>query len=322
VALPNRLTLQEKAQFFYQLAAALNSGMPVQQSLTLASQHCRPSFQRYLQQVSMALDAGQELASALAIDSRYFDRWTISLIRLAEYSGSLPQTCQQLAIAAEAQVRRRRLSRSVRFSVIVTIWSLLILSAAILNPNSTGLVKPEFWLRSFAIALLLLGISVFMSRYSSQRSRQLAMKLPIVGKLIQARSLLDLAQLRLPLSCGVTTLTAVELLKEHIPDPVMRANLNRAARLIRMGQPLSRSLEGKIPSTAMEMIRTGEETGHLDTALENVAQSYETELEQGLHLLQVSLRPLSFIAIASLLTVVGIRGFTVLLDSLSLEITN
>lgn len=316
MALPNRLTLQQKAQFFYQFAAALNSGMTVQQSLTLTSQHCRPSFHRYLQQVSVALDAGQELASALAIDSRYFDRWTISLVRLAEYSGSLPQTCQQLAIAAEAQVRRRRLSRSVHFSVIVTIWSLLILSAAILNPNSTGLVKPEFWLRSFAIALLLLGISFFLSHYSSQGSRQLAMTLPIVGKLIQARSLLDLAQLRLPLSCGVATLTAVELLKEHIPDPVMKANLNRAARLIRIGQPLSRSLEGKIPPTAMEMIRTGEETGYLDTALENVAQYYETELEQGLHRLQVSLRPLSFIAIASLFTVVGIRGFTVLLESL------
>lgn len=279
-------------------------------------QNGHPSFQRYLHKVSMAVDGGQDFASALAVDSGYFDSWTISLIRLAEYSGSLAQTCQQLAIAAEAQTRRKRLGRSVRFSVITTIWSLLILSAAILNPNATGLLRLEFWLRSLAIALLLWGISFFLSRYSSQGSRQLALKLPIVGKLVQARSLLDLAQLRLPLSCGVPPLTAVELLKEHLPDPIMRANLTRAARLIRMGQPLSRSLEGKVPPTATEMIRTGEETGNLDTALENVAQYYETELEQGLKLLQASLRPLSFVAIASLVAVVGIRGLTVLLDSL------
>jgi type II secretory pathway component PulF len=290
--------------------------MSVQQSLTLIRQNRHPSFQRYLHQVSVAVDGGQDLASALAVDSGYFDSWTISLIRLAEYSGSLAQTCQQLAIAAEAQVRRKRLGRSVRFSITITIWSLLILSAAILNPNSTGLLRLEFWLRSLAIALLLLGISFFLSRYSSQGSRQLAMKLPIVGKLIQARSLLDLAQLRLPLSCGVPPLTAVELLKEHLPDPIMRANLTRAARLIRMGQPLSLSLEGKVPPTAMEMIRTGEATGNLDTAMENVAQYYETELEQGLKLLQASLRPLSFLAIASLVAVVGVRGLTVFLDSL------
>ena len=316
MALPNRLTLQEQAQFFYQFAAALNSGMSVQQSLTLTRQNWRPPVQRYLQQVSMAVDGGQDLASAMAVDSRYFDSWTISLIRLAEYSGSLAQTCEQLAIAAEAQVKRRRLGRSVRFSLITTIWSLLILSAAILNPNSTGLIKPEFWLRSLAIALLLFGMSFFLSRYSSQGSRQLAMKLPILGKLMEARSLLDLAQLRLPLSCGIPTLTAVELLKEHLPDPIMRANLTRAARLIRMGQPLSRSLEGRLPPTAMEMIRTGEETGNLDTALENLAQHYETELEQGLYQLEASLRPLSLVAIASLVAVVGIRGLTVLLNSL------
>jgi len=290
--------------------------MTVPQSLTLTSQHCRSVFGSYLQQVSVAVDGGQELASALAVDSRYFDSWTISLIRLAEYSGSLAQTFEQLAIAAEAQIRRKRLGHSVRFSLISTIWSLLILSAAILNPNSTGLLRLEFWLRSLAIALLLWGISFFLSRYSSQGSRQLAMKLPMVGKLIQARSLLDLAQLRLPLSCGIPPLTAVELLKEHLPDPIMRANLTRAARLIRMGQPLSLSLEGKVPPTAMEMIRTGEATGNLDTAMANVAQYYETELEHGLKLLQASLRPLSFVAIASLVAVVGVRGLTVFLDSL------
>jgi type II secretory pathway component PulF len=80
------ITLQEQAQFFYQFAAALNSGMTVQQSLMQTGQNCRSDFRHYLQQVSVAVDVGQDLASALAAESRYFDSWTISLIRLAEYS--------------------------------------------------------------------------------------------------------------------------------------------------------------------------------------------------------------------------------------------
>jgi type II secretory pathway component PulF len=310
------LTTQEQAQFFHQLTALLNSGLSVQQSLNLAGKDCNPSFQRYLQTASAAVGGGQDLASAISLDSRYFDGWTISLLRLAEYSGSLPQTCAQLAIAFEAQVRRERLYRSVRRLAITTVWSVLILVAAIFNRTPTGLVKPEFWLRSLAIALLLLGISFLTSSYSTERSQQLAMKLPVVGKLIQARSMIYLGKLALPLSCGVTLLTALELVREYIPDRVLRANLASAARKIRAGQTLSYSLQGKLPPIAMEIIRTGEETGNLDTALQNLVEYYEGDLERRLNWLQLSLRPLSFLALSGLVAVVCVRGLTTLLDSL------
>ncbi len=316
MALLNRLTTQEQAQFFHQLTALLNSGLSVQQSLNLAGKDCKPSFQRYLQTASAAVGGGQDLASAISLDSRYFDGWTISLLRLAEYSGSLPQTCAQLAIAFEAQVRRERLYRSVRRLAITTVWSVLILVAAIFNRTPTGLVKPEFWLRSLAIALLLLGISFLTSSYSTERSQQLAMKLPVVGKLIQARSMIYLGKLALPLSCGVTVLTALELVREYIPDRVLRANLASAARKIRAGQTLSYSLQGKLPPIAMEIIRTGEETGNLDTALQNLVEYYEGDLERRLNWLQLSLRPLSFLALSGLVAVVSVRGLTTLLDSL------
>ncbi len=316
VALASGLKLQEKARFFYQLAALLNSGLTVQQSLNLAGKDCNRSFQGYLQTVSTVVDGGQDFASALAINSRYFDNWTISLIRLAEYSGSLAQICTQLATAAEAQQRWERLYRSVRLSAIALIWSLLTLGAVIFNRTPRGFTRPEFWLRSLAIALLLLAISFWASRYASSGSQQLVMKLPVFGKLVQARSLLHFAQLRLPLSCGVPILTAVDLVREHIPDPVMKANLASAARQIRVGQPLSQSLQGKLPPVAIQIIRTGEETGNLDTALQNIAEYYERELELRLRLLESSLRPLGILALGGLVAAVGIRGITLLLNSL------
>lgn len=316
MALLNRLTIQKKAWFFHQCAALLKSGLTVQQSLNLASRECNPSFQRYMHRVSAAVEEGQDLALALTLDSRYFDRWTISLLRLAEYSDSLAQACAQLASAAEAQARRERLYRAVRFSAIATIWGILIAIAVIFNRSPYGFIKPEFWLRSLAIALLLLGISVLVSRYFSRGWQRLLMNLPIVGKLVEARSQLYLAQLQLPLSCGVPILSALELVRDHVPDPVMRDNLVSAARKVRIGQSLSTSLEGKLPPIAMQIIRTGEATGTLDTALHNLGEYYEQELEQRLQLLRSSLRPLSVLAIALLVAAVGIRGITLLLNLL------
>lgn len=316
MALPNRLTTQEKARFFYQFAALLNSGITLPQSLISAGKNCNPSFQRYLQKVSAAVEAGQELAWALAFERRYFDGWTISLIRLAEYSGSLPQTSSQLAADAEAQARRERIYRSVNFSAIATIWGLLIMIAVIFNGNPMGFLKPEFWLRSLSIALLLLGISFVGSRYSSTRWQEFLMNLPLVGSLVKARSLLYFAQLQLPLSCGVPILAALELAREHIPDPTMKANLSSASRKIRAGQTLSRSLQGKLPPIAMQIIRTGEETGNLDTALHNLTEYYTDELERGLRRLEKPLQTLSILAIGGLIAVVGIRGLILVFNSL------
>ena len=316
MALFNRLTTHKKAWFFHQCAALLKSGITVQQTLNLVARECNPSFQRYLQQVSTAVESGQDLASALALNSRYFDRWTIGLIRLAEYSDSLAQACALLASAAEAQIRRERLYNSVRLSAIAIIWSLLIVTAVIFNRTPMGFIKPEFWLRSLVIALVLLGISFLVTRYSSTGWQQLLMNLPVVGKLVQARSLLYLAQLQLPLSCGVPILTALELVRSHIPDPIMAANLAAAARKIRIGQTLTSGLEGKLPPIAIQIIRTGEQTGNLDNALQNLGEYYEGELQRRLRMLESSLRPLSVLAIGALIASVGIRGITLLLNSL------
>lgn len=316
MALPNRLTTQEKARFFYQLAALLNAGLTLSQSLNLAGKDCNRSFQRYLKQVSAVVEGGQEMAVALAFNPRYFDSWTISLIRLAEYSGSLPQTSSQLAAAAEAQFKRERIYRSVNFSAITIIWGLLMIIAVIFNRSPMGFIKPEFWLRSLTIALLLLGVSFVVSRYSSRRWEELLMNLPVLGSLVKARSLLYLAQLQLPLSCGVPILTALELAREHMPDPVIKANLSTATRKIRAGQTLSHSLQGKLPSIAMQMIHMGEETGNLDSALYNVGEHYRSELEQGLRRLERQLRSISIFVIGGLIAVVGIRGMILLLNLL------
>jgi type II secretory pathway component PulF len=78
------------------MAALLNSGLTVQQSLNLAGKDCHPAFRRYLKQICQVAGSGQDLATAITLNGGYFDRWTISLIRLAEYSGSLAQICNIL----------------------------------------------------------------------------------------------------------------------------------------------------------------------------------------------------------------------------------
>lgn len=310
------MTAQEKAQFFQQFAALLNSGMSVQQSLNLLGNTGNPSFRRYLQKVKAAVGSGENLAAAIALDSRYFDGWTRSLIRLAEYSGALPKVFQRLAESALTQQRRARIYRSVWMSAIATVWSLLVVVAVIFNPNPYGLIRLRFWLHAFGLGLLLVGVSIVISRYPSRSLYKLAASFPILNKVVQAQSLLDFSELALPLSCGVPMLTAVDLVRDRILNPTMAANLGSAIKGLRTGGTLSRSLQGKIPPQALQMIHTGEETGHLDAALQRVSEYYDNELERALCKLQGIFRPLSILAVGGLVVALGIRAIRLLTNFL------
>jgi Type II secretory pathway, component PulF len=89
------------AHFFHQFAALLKADFSVQQSVTMAAKDGSPAFQKALREASFKIKMGQDLASSLS--SRYFDPWTISLIRAAEYGGSLEETFERLAIAPKPQ---------------------------------------------------------------------------------------------------------------------------------------------------------------------------------------------------------------------------
>ncbi|MBZ8179995.1 type II secretion system F family protein [Oscillatoria salina] len=310
------MNCKQKAQFFSQLANLLKSGLSVQQSLTLAGNKASPAFKSYLQSASINVAKGQDLASALAKNNRFLDSWTISLIRLSEWGSSLAEICESIAEATEKQIQREKLYRSIRLYAIAALWSLLTAIAAILNATPSGLVKPEFWLRSISLGLVLLGVSFLASRFQTANSQQLTIELPLVGKIVEARSLIFLGQLHLPLHCGVPILTAIELVRTKIPDPIARKNLSIAAKKILSGQSFTQSLTGKIPPPAIQIIRTGEETGNLDLAMERLAAYYEDELQQRLQLFLNSLRPLTVLTFGTLVAVIAVKSLTFMLDSL------
>ena len=96
----------------------------------------------------------------------------------------------------------------------------------------------------------------------------------------------------------------------------MANSLAMAAQTVRNGASLSTSLTGKLPAVAMQIIRTGEESGTLDNALQHIADYYESELETRLRLLQNSMQLISLLMFGGLVAVVGIRSLTLIFNIL------
>ncbi|MEP0870084.1 type II secretion system F family protein [Trichocoleus desertorum AS-A10] len=317
MVLSPKFRLKEIASFFHQFSALLDAGLPVQQSLTLAGRDCSAAFQRSLQQASTNVAQGQDLATAMTLTPAVWSPWTLALIQMAEYSGSLAATCRKLAIAAEQQQRRTRLYRSVTFIGLATVISLLLLLVVVLQGSGNSLGQPGFWVTA-GLLLALLGGSAYVvgTRPLDAGLYRLLVQLPVLKPLLEAQSMLYFTELELPLSCGVPLLSALELIRDRILNPELAKNLTIASQQIARGQTISRSLQGKIPAIALQMIRTGEETGNLDAMLQKLAAYYEGELELKLRQLQGVLRPLSLLAGGAFVLVLGMQMVRSLLDAL------
>jgi len=272
-------------------------------------------LQKVLREANVKVEIGQDLATAL--DSGYFDGWTIHLIRAAEYSGALAETFEKMAIAAETAHKRQRLYRSVNISVFLICLSVIALLIALLQGSTAFLLQPWFWL---VVLLLVIGF-ILIGRLARFRSlsqdllRSLS-QFPLINGIVQARAMLYFTELELPLRCGVPILQALELTRHHIPDQPMAQSLAIASRQIKSGQTLSQSLRGTLSPLAVQMLRTGEETGNLEGMLGKLADYYEGDLERRLKQLQGVLRPLGIVAAGGLVLLLGIQGVTSLLKAL------
>lgn len=321
VVLSPKFGLKETASFFHQFSALLDAGLPVQQSLNLAGKDCSAALQRSLQQASVNVAQGQDLATAMTLKPPVWSPWTLALIQMAEYSGSLAATCRKLAIAAEQQQRRARLYRSVTFISVATVISLLLLLVVLLQGGRNFLGQPGFWVMT-GLLLAVVGGSAYWFRtrpleplLATGLYRFLA-QLPVLKPLLEAQSMLYFTELELPLSCGVPLLSALELICDRIPNPELAKTLAIASQQVARGQTLSRSLQGKVPAIALQMIRTGEETGNLDEMLQKLAAYYEGELELKLRQLQGVLRPLSLLAGGGFVLILGMQMVRSLLNAL------
>src|SRR5207245_7778891 len=105
-----RVKITDLVLFTGQLAAMIEAGLHLLRSLTvLGEETLNKYFKGVIEQVGSDVAQGQSLAEAMGKHPRAFSQFYVSLIRVGEASGRLPDVLNQLAIYMEktAQLRRK-----------------------------------------------------------------------------------------------------------------------------------------------------------------------------------------------------------------------
>ena len=340
--------LQELATFTQQLANLLKSGMPLTVALNsmthLGSKGISPEISKQLKQDVME---GRSLSDAMVRHPVIFSDMYVNMVRAGEQSGALVEVLRRVAEHYErfAEVQSKFVSALIYPCivacvgvVIVTLFMTVMLPKFMeifqgLNvqlPWATRALmnfgnffnKASTWL---FIMLSLVVVVILFLRFKSTETgiRKIdawKMKAPAVGKVIKLNLFAQFARtLATLLHNGVPVLTALKITEQVIPNRILKDAIAKTRADVTDGktlaQPLARS---KIfPQLMIDLVKIGEETGDVPGALENLASTYESELNIALRVMTNLIEPAMIIVMA-----IGVGGLLFSILSAMFAITS
>jgi len=331
--------LQELATFTQQLANLLQSGMPLTVALNsmthLESRGIPTEVSRELKQ---EVTEGRSLSDAMARQPRIFSDLYINMVRAGEQSGSLVEVLRRMANHFQmfAEVQAKFSSALIYPAMVCCVGAGIIaffmffmmprfmtifegfqvelpLPTRLLIGFSQFLIG-YWWLLLFVIIVAFILFKRFQaSEEGGQKLDEWKMKAPVVGKVIKLNLFGQFARtLGTLLQNGVPVLTALKITEQVIANRIVKAAIAKTRDAVTDGKTLAQPLQQSkvFPQLIVDLVRIGEETGNVPGALNNIADTYEGELQIGLRVMTNLIEPALIIVMA---LIVGFLLISILL---------
>ena len=314
---------QDVINLVFDLEQISRAGIPMLDGLRdLRDGMENPRLREILTSVVEDMEGGRMLSQCLGQHPSIFNNVFVSLVRAGEQSGQMTEVLENLGVTLRmqdelaAQTRRLLVYPSVVLLVVLAVMAFLF---TYLVPQVTGL------LRTMGIALplqtrVMIGVSEIVRGYwplllalpavagvvgvslvrTNDRARlawdYVKLHVPVTGPLLQKVIMARFANVfALLYRSGITILEALRTSEAIVDNRVIGDSIARATSQINAGVSLTDAFRdlGTFPPLVIRMLRVGEATGALDTALANVTYFYNRDvresIERGLKLLEPAL---------------------------------
>jgi MSHA biogenesis protein MshG len=324
--------------FSRQLYTLLKSGVPIMRGLTgLQESATNKSFARVLKDLRDALDAGRELSAAMRRHTSIFSSFYTSMVRVGEMTGRLEEVFLRLYTHLEFEHEmRQRVKTALRYPGFV----LATMAVAIVVINV--FVIPQFAkiFASFKVQLplmtrILIGFSNFTLDYwpvivalfagaimgfraytatapGRYRWDRMKLRLPIAGQIILKATLARFARsFALSSKSGVPIVQGLTVVATTTDNAYISSRIEQMRDSVERGESILRTAvtAGVFTPVVLQMIAVGEETGELDTLMDEIADMYEREVDYELKTLSARIEPILIVFLAVLVLILALGVF-------------
>ena len=336
------------AMFCRQFAAYLSAGVDISKTLSsLESQFARTALGPVIGRMRAGVKKGETLAEIAAREPKTFDPLFLSMIKVAEARGGIPETLKILAKHYEA---RQSLIRQARSALIyptivlfvascvvalLTIWVLPKFAETLRDiagrgagelpiPSRILLAISDFVQKAgwFIIPAVMIATPIVLFRFYKTQSGKavidrLLLMIPVFGPLVEKIDTTRFARtLSALLDAGVDIGSSLDLTSDVLHTVPFRNAVRSLKSRVMDGEALSEALSDthRFGPDVIAVIESGEETGKLPETLNHLADDYEERVEHTVRNLGQLVQPMLMILLGGVVLFIILAIFLPLIS--------
>lgn len=321
--------------FCHQFVSIVGAGVTIVDAFSmLAEQTENKALQSAIRAVHSDISKGDTLAISMRRQGGVFPPMLCNMVEAGEASGSLDKSFSRMATQFEKDAQLQSAVKKAMIYPIVLIVVMIGVVFAMMTfviPKFMGmfeeiggelpavtvaLIKVSdffvayWWAILIGAGLLFVGYKLFYSMPAGQNFvDKLKLKIPALGPVQTKSACARLGRtLCTLLAAGVPMIDALDITARSMDNVHYRTAMKEAKDQVTRGVPLSRPLKtcGLFPPMVIHMVSIGEETGNIESMLENVATYYEEDVQTATESMMALMEPAIIIVMA------GVVGFLVI----------
>ncbi|GAB6144235.1 type II secretion system F family protein [Desulfocicer niacini] len=322
--------------FNQEFSVLLKAGLPVVAAFDniLSKKKQVQGFYRLLKEIRNVIASGESVSGAMGTYAHVFSPLYIASLRAGELGGDLPGAISNyLSYTRKTEALKQKVKAASIYPLILSVCSFFVVAFLILFVvpavtssfvetatqlpfftavllRITDVVKQGYGFMAMGFCLICV-MSYFFLKWEKGAlifDRHL-LKFPLIGEVVICYAMARFsATLSTLLSSGTPLNNAVKIASDLVGNRYLNRCIIRALHGLEQGAGFADSLEqtGVFPDMAISMIAAGEEGGSLESVLMDMAQFYDTDVENKLTMITSSIEPLLMVLMGAVI------GFIVL----------
>ena len=343
-SLGGRVSARDYSIFCRQFVSIISAGVSIINALEMMrDQTENRTLKKALGEVYEDVSKGESMAGAMKKHSKVFPSMLCNMVEAGEASGSMEVAFERMAVQFE---KENKLKQSVKKAMIYPIVLLVVMVGVLflmmiwVIPNFMGMFAEldtelppitqavvnmsDFVIAKWWLILLVVAAAIALFKaYAASPSGKfvlggIALKIPVFGKLQTKSECARLGRtLCTLLGAGVPRMDAIEITGRSMENVHYKKAMMDAKDQVMRGMALSRPLKtcGLFPPMVVHMVSIGEETGNIETMLENVANYYEDDVQVATEQVMALMEPMIIVVMA---IVVGVLIMAIMQPMLTL----